>query len=58
MQEIWFLHLACHLMLIDIYLKFHVDSLKGFQVIEQTLFCDRVQRKSQKVQEATIRSPQ
>ena len=27
-------------MLIDIYLKFHDDSLNGFQVIERTRFCD------------------
>ena len=37
-------------MLIDIYMKFCEDSLKGFQVIEQTRFCDRVQREeTQKV---------
>ena len=41
MQELWFLHSACRLMLIDIYMKFREDSLNGFQVIEQTLFCDR-----------------
>ena len=29
-------------MLIDIYMKFE-DSLNGFQVIERTRFCDRVQ---------------
>ena len=45
MQELWFLHSACCLMLIDIYMKIHEDSLKGFQVIEQTRFCDRVQGK-------------
>ena len=27
-------------MLIDIYMKFCEDSLNGFQVIEQTRFCD------------------
>ena len=27
--------------LIDIYMKFHEDSLNGFEVIEQTRFCDR-----------------
>ena len=27
-------------MLIDIYMKFCVDSLNGFQVIERTRFCD------------------
>ena len=45
MQELWFLHSASHLMLIDIYMKFHEDSLNSFQVIEQTRFCDRVQWK-------------
>ena len=33
------------LMLIDIYMKFCEDSLNGFQIIEPTLFCDRVQGK-------------
>ena len=36
-----FLASACRLMLIDIYMKFREDSLNGFQVIEQTQFCDR-----------------
>ena len=45
MQELWFLRSACHLMLIDIYMKFREDSLNGFQVLEQTWFCDRVQGK-------------
>ena len=45
MQELWFLRSACQLMLIDIYMKFREDSLNGFQVIEQTRFCDRVQLK-------------
>ena len=36
MQELWFLHSACGLMLIDIYMKFCEDSLNGFQVIEWT----------------------
>ena len=35
----------CRLMLIEIYMKLCEDSLKGFQVIEQTRFCDRVQGK-------------
>ena len=34
MQELWFLHSAHCLMLIDIYMKFHEDSLNSFQVIE------------------------
>ena len=33
------------LMLIGIYKKFCEDSLNGFQVIERTQFCDRVQWK-------------
>ena len=40
MQELWFLLSACRLILIDIYMKFREDSLKGFQVIERTQFCD------------------
>ena len=35
MQELWFLHSACRLMLNDIYIKFCEDNLKGFQIIEQ-----------------------
>ena len=34
MQEFWFLRSARRLMLIDIYMKFPEDSLKGFQVRE------------------------
>ena len=45
MQELSFLHSACHLMLIDIYMMFREDSLNGFQVIERTRFCDRIQGK-------------
>ena len=40
MQELWFLRSVRRLMLIDIYMKFHEDSLNGFQVIERTQFCD------------------
>ena len=36
MQELWFLHSAYCLMLIDICMKFHKDSLYGFQVIGRT----------------------
>ena len=32
MQELWFLRSARRLMLTDIYMKFHDDSMKGFQV--------------------------
>ena len=35
---------ACHLMLIDIYIKFREDSLNGFQVTEHTRLCDKVPR--------------
>ena len=38
MQELWFLCSACHLMLIDIYMKFLEDILSRFQVTEQTKF--------------------
>ena len=40
MQKLWFLCSARHLMLTDTYNKFCEDSLNGFQVIEQTWFCD------------------
>ena len=43
--ELWFLCSARCLMLIDIYMKFREDGLKGFQVIERTRFCDRVKGK-------------
>ena len=36
MQELWFLHSARHLMLIDIYIKFLEDILNRFQVTELT----------------------
>ena len=45
MQELWFLRSARCLMLIDIYMKIREDSLNGFQDIEWTWFCDRVQVK-------------
>ena len=38
MQELPFLHSACRLMLIDICIKFHEDSLRAFQVTERTPF--------------------
>ena len=42
-QKVWkadllFLHSACHLMLIDICIKFREYSLSGFQVIRRTRF--------------------
>ena len=36
MQELQFLNSACHLILVDICMKIHKDSLKTFQVVEQT----------------------
>ena len=29
-QELWFLHSACHHMVLNICMKFHEDILKGF----------------------------
>ena len=49
MQELWFLHSACRLMLIDIYMKFREDSLNCFQVIERTQFCDSPREITQRV---------
>ena len=40
MQELWFLHSAHRLMLIDIYMKFLGDILNRFQVTVQARFCD------------------
>ena len=54
MQELWFLRSACCLTLTDIYMKFCEDSLNGFQAIEQTRFCDRVQGNNSKSINARI----
>ena len=35
-QELQFLNSACHLILVDICMKIHEDSLKAFQVVERT----------------------
>ena len=59
MQELWFLHSACPLMLVDICMKFHDASLYGLKVIEwtqwrQDFVRDKVQReilKKKKMQE-------
>ena len=40
-QELWFLHSACRLMLVNICMKFHEDTLNGFKVTERTRFCLR-----------------
>ena len=45
MQELWFLHSARRLMLIDIYIKFREDSPNNFQVIERTRYCESVHGK-------------
>ena len=49
MQELWFLHSAHPLMLVDICMKFHDASLYGLKVIERTRWRqnfvrDKVQR--------------
>ena len=49
MQELWFLHSAYPLMLVDICMKFHDASLYGLKVIERTRWRqdfvrDKVQR--------------
>ena len=36
MQELRFLNSACQLILVDICMKIHEDSLKAFQVVERT----------------------
>ena len=36
MQELQFLNSACHLILVDICMKIHEDSLKAFQGVERT----------------------
>ena len=36
MQVLQFLNSACHLILVDICVKIHEDSLKAFQVVERT----------------------
>ena len=35
-QELWFLHSACRLMLVNICMKFHEVILNGIKVIELT----------------------
>ena len=36
-KELQFLNSACHLILVDICMKIHEDSLKTFQDVERTL---------------------
>ena len=50
MQELWFLHSAYPLMLVDICMTFHDASLYGLKVIDRTRWRhdfvrDKVQRK-------------
>ena len=40
-QELWFLRSACRLMLVNICMKFHEDTLNGFKVTERMQFCLR-----------------
>ena len=49
MQELWLFFSANRLMLIDIYMKFHDDSLNSFQVIEWTRLFDSPREITQKV---------
>ena len=44
-EELWFLHSACCLMLVSICMKFHEDILNSFKVIERTRFCHRTNYK-------------
>ena len=53
MQELWFLHSAYPLMLVDICMKFHDASLYGLKVIDRTRWRhdfvrDKVQREISK----------
>ena len=54
MHELWYLHSAHYLMLIDISMKFSEDSLNGFQVIKWTRFCYRAQGNNSKSINARI----
>ena len=38
-QELWFLHSACHLLVLNIYMKFYEYILNSFKVIERTRLC-------------------
>ena len=38
-QELWFLHSACHLLVLNICMKFYEYILNSSKVIEQTQFC-------------------
>ena len=55
-QELWFLHSAHHLMLVNICMKFHEATLNSFKVTERTRFCDG-QTDGQTTRAKTIRLP-
>ena len=38
-KELWFLRSARRLMLVNICIKFHGDTLNGFKVTKRTRFC-------------------
>ena len=38
-QELWSLHSACHLLVLNICMKYYEYILNSFKVIEQTLLC-------------------
>ena len=40
-QELWFLCSACRLIVVNICMKFHEDTLNSFQVTERMRFCLR-----------------
>ena len=40
LYKLWFLPSARRLILVNICMKFHEDTLSGFQVTERTRFCD------------------
>ena len=54
MKELWFLHSASRLILIDIYMKVRKDSLDGFQVTGRTRFCDKSKENNSKCINARI----
>ena len=38
-QELWFLHSACHILVLNICMKFYEYILNSFKVTERTLLC-------------------
>ena len=38
-QELWLLHSACHLLVLNISMKFYEYILNSFKAIERTRFC-------------------